>query len=193
MAADRDETVVTAKDVMSKPVITVKENESVVKAAQLMQKRNIGGVIVVNKEDKPLGIITERDLATRVVAKSLQPNKILVSKIMSRPLATIDGGANIREVARKMSRLEIRRLAVVSNGELQGIITSKDILRITPALIDVLSEKSRLSAPEPIRATNKLAGYCDRCGVWSDALSQRDGDLCCDDCLSDIEEETKAH
>jgi len=193
MAADRDETVVAAKDVMSKPVITVKETESVVKAAQMMQRSNVGGVIVVNKEGKPLGIITERDLAIRVVAKDLQPNKITVSKIMSRPLATIDGDANIREVARKMSKLEIRRLAVVSKGELLGIVTSKDLLRITPALIDILSEKSRLLAPEPVRAANRLAGYCDKCGIWSDRLAQRDGEFYCEDCLSDIEEETKAH
>jgi len=193
MAIEKDEAIVTAKDVMTRPVVTVDEDESAVRAAQLMERHNIGGVIVVNKEGKPLGIITERDLATRVVAKDLQSSEVTVSDIMSRPLATIDGDTSVREIAKKMSRLEIRRLAVVGKGELLGIITSKDILRITPALFDVLSEKSRLSSIEPIRTANSLAGYCDRCGVWSDGVAQHDGQFYCEDCLSDIEEETKAH
>ena len=193
MAIDKDEAVVTAKDVMTSPVITVRENETVMKAAQLMEKSNVGGIIVVNREGRPLGIITERDLATRVVARNIQADKKAVSAVMSKPLATIEGDTPIREVARKMSTLEIRRLAIVSKGELLGIITSKDILRITPAMIDVFSEKSRLSAPESVRSTSVLAGYCDKCGVWSDALAQHDGEFYCDDCLSDVEEESKAH
>lgn len=193
MAIEGDEAVATAKDVMSKPVFTVGEKETAVKVAKLMEKTGVSGVVVVNEAGKPLGIITERDLATRVIAKDLQPSKVIVSSVMSRPLATIDGDASIREVAKKMSRLEIRRLAVVSKGELQGIITGKDILRIMPAMIDVLTERSRLVSSEPIRTPNRLAGYCDNCGDWSDTLVQHDGQFYCDDCLSDAEEETKAH
>ncbi|TRO61441.1 CBS domain-containing protein, partial [Candidatus Bathyarchaeota archaeon] len=128
MASSVDENVATAKDVMSKPVITVRENDNAMNAAKLMEKHKIGGIVIVNKNDKPLGIVTERDLATRVVAKGLQPKDVNVSSIMSRPIATIDGEASIREVAKKMNQLEIRRLAVVSQNDLQGIITSKDIL-----------------------------------------------------------------
>jgi len=194
MAIGKDEAVVTAKDVMSKPVVTVKESESAVQAAQLMDKHKVGGVIVTNEKGRPLGMITERDLSTRVVAKNLQPDKVTVSKIMSRPLATIDGDTSIREVAKRMNGLEIRRLAVVSKkAELQGIVTSKDILRITPALLDVLTEKSRLTPPEPSWTPTRLAGYCDRCGDWSDTLAQRGGQFYCEDCLSDIDEETRAH
>jgi len=124
----RDEDILTAKDVMSSPVVTVREDESVVKVAQLMEKHRIGGVIVVDEKNNPLGIVTERDLATRVVAKNLQPANVKVSEVMSKPLATIDGETSIREAARRMSKLEIRRLAVMSKGELVGIITSKDII-----------------------------------------------------------------
>lgn len=186
MAIEKDEEVVTAKDVMSKPVVTVSGNQSSAKAAQLMEKKGIGGIIVVNESGKPLGIVTERDLALRVVAKNLQPSKVTVSDVMSRPLATIDGEVSIREVAKKMSKLEIRRLAVIHRGELQGIITSRDILRITPAMMDVLSEKSRLSPVGPVREASRLAGYCDKCGVWSDSLAQHDGQFYCPDCLSDV-------
>jgi CBS domain-containing protein len=194
MEAEREDAIITAKDVMSKPVVTVNDGENAARAAQLMEKHKVGGVVVVNSRGRPLGIITERDLSTRVVAKNLQPDKVTVSEIMSRPLATIDGDTSIREVAKRMSRLEIRRLAVVSKkGELEGIVTSKDILRITPALLDVLSEKSRLPLPEQLREPTRLAGYCDMCGEWSDGLAQRDGQFYCDDCLSDMDEQTRPH
>lgn len=191
MASSVDENVATAKDVMSKPVISVRENDNAMNAAKLMEKHKIGGIVIVNKSGKPLGIVTERDLATRVVAKGLQPKDVNVSSIMSRPIVTIDGETSIREVAKKMSRLEIRRLAVASKEDLQGIITSKDILRITPVMMDVLSERSRINANEPIRETSNLAGYCDNCSEWSLSLSYHNGEFHCKDCLADGEEEAK--
>jgi CBS domain-containing protein len=191
MASSVDENVATAKDVMSKPVISIRENDNAMNAAKLMEKHKIGGIVIVNKSGKPLGIVTERDLATRVVAKGLQPKDVNVSSIMSRPIVTIDGETSIREVAKKMSRLEIRRLAVTSKEDLQGIITSKDILRITPVMMDVLSERSRINANEPIRETSNLAGYCDNCSEWSLSLSYHDGKFHCKDCLADGEEEAK--
>jgi len=191
MASSVDENVATAKDVMSKPVISIRENDNAMNAAKLMEKHKIGGIVIVNKSGKPLGIVTERDLATRVVAKGLQPKDVNVSSIMSRPIVTIDGETSIREVAKKMSRLEIRRLAVASKEDLQGIITSKDILRITPVMMDVLSERSRINANEPIRETSNLAGYCDNCSEWSLSLSYHDGKFHCKDCLADGEEEAK--
>lgn len=191
MASSVDENVATAKDVMSKPVISVRENDNAMNAAKLMEKHRIGGIVIVNKNGNPLGIVTERDLATRVVAKGLQSKDVNVSSIMSRPIATIDGETSIREVAKKMSRLEIRRLAVVSKGDLQGIITSNDILRITPVMMDVLSERSRINANEPIRETSNLAGYCDNCSEWSLSLSYHEGKFHCEDCLADGEEEAK--
>ncbi|MBS7650781.1 MAG: CBS domain-containing protein [Candidatus Bathyarchaeia archaeon] len=189
----KDEDILTAKDVMSRPVVTAREDESVVKVAQLMENHRIGGVIVVDERNNPVGIVTERDLATRVVAKNLQPANVKVSEVMSKPLAMIDGETSIREAARRMSKLEIRRLAVMSKGELVGIITSKDILNVTPALIDILWEKSRLTSEEPLRTQNRLAGYCDRCGIWSDGLMHYDGQYYCEDCIADIEEESKPH
>ena len=193
MASTIDENVATAKDVMSKPVITVRENDNAMNAAKLMEKHKVGGIVIVNENGKPLGIVTERDLATRVVAKGLQPKEVSVSSIMSRPIATIDGKASIREVAKKMSQLEIRRLAVVSKDDLQGIITSKDILRITPVMIDIISERSRINSNEPIRETSNLAGYCDNCSEWSLSLSYHDGKFHCEDCLADAEEEAKGN
>ena len=100
------------KDVMSSPVVTTDEEVPSNKIAKLMNENKFGCVIVTNKDGKPLGIITERDLVVRVLAKNLQPATVKAKDIMTSPLATIDPEANISDAARRMSRLDIRRLGV---------------------------------------------------------------------------------
>jgi len=184
---------IKVKDIMSTPVRTVKETEKVSEAAKKMDRHEIGGVIVVDRKGKPVGMITERDIVKRVVAKNLLPSKVKAASIMSRPLATISPNKDISEAAKTMSRLKIRRLPVMEETKLVGVITSKDIVDITPALIDVIVEKSQIARLEPPRKSTVLAGHCDKCATWSENLVAHDGIFLCEDCLSDIEEENKVY
>ena len=179
------------KDVMSSPVITVNEDETVNKVAQLMDKYRVGCVIVTSKEGKPLGIITGRDLVIRVLSKNLLPSKLTAKDVMSSPLITIEPDAKINEAARMMSRLNIRRLAVTYRGELVGIISNKDILAVTPELIEIIQEKARIQAESSsgeYPESTPFTGYCDRCGAWSDDLKEVEGQFLCEDCRSELEE-----
>jgi len=184
---------IKVKDIMSTPVRTVKETEKVSEAARMMDKHEIGGVIVADRKGKPIGMITERDIVKRVVAKNLHPSKVKAASIMSKPLATISSNKDISEAAKTMSRLKIRRLAVMEETKLVGVITSKDIVDITPALIDVIVEKSKIAELEPSRRSTVLAGHCDKCATWSENLVESDGIFLCEDCLADTEEESKVH
>ena len=176
------------KDVMSSPVITVNEEETVEKVAQLMDKYRLGCIIVTSKDGKPIGIITERDLVIRVLAKNLLPSKLKAKDVMSSPLMTINPDATISEAARMMSRLNIRRLGVVYRGELVGIISSKDVLAVTPELIEIIQEKARIKSQGSGGEieTTPLAGYCDRCGAWSDDLREVEGQFLCEDCRIEL-------
>jgi signal-transduction protein with cAMP-binding, CBS, and nucleotidyltransferase domain len=107
---------------------------------------------------------------------------------MTKPPATVDASANITEAAKKMRELKIRRLVVVENGKLKGIITSNDIVDITPALIDVISEKSQISPVQRVKEPESLAGYCDRCGSWTEELKSKDGQFLCDECVAEFGE-----
>jgi len=179
------------KDVMSSPVITVHENEPVDKVAQLMDKYKLGCIIVTSEDGKPLGIITERDLVVRVLAKNLLPSKLKAKDVMSSPLITIGPDAKINEAARMMSRLNIRRLGVIYRGELVGIVSSKDILAVTPELIEIIQEKARIQAEGSSREYSEstpFTGYCDRCGAWSDNLKEVEGQFLCEDCRLELEE-----
>ena len=182
------------KDVMSSPVVTTDEEAPSNKIAKLLEQNKFGCVIVANKEGKPLGIITERDLVTRVLTKNLKPEKVMAKDVMTAPLATIEPEATISDAARRMSRLDVRRLGVIYRGDLVGLISSKDILGVMPELIEIIQERSRIESSESSEEVAEseetpLSGYCDRCGAYSESLREMDGQFLCEDCR--IEEEAE--
>ncbi|KYH39609.1 MAG: hypothetical protein AYL33_007820 [Candidatus Bathyarchaeota archaeon B63] len=172
------------RDVMSSPVVTAAEDSPLNEVAKLMKKHNIGCVIVSGNDGKPVGIITERDIVERVVAENIKPGEIKAKEIMSTPLVKIDSEKTISDAAREMSRLNIRRLAVMYKGDLAGIISSKDILAVTPELIEIIQEKARIENQNIIEEAEKSSstGYCDNCGEWSDDLREVEGSFLCEEC-----------
>ncbi len=184
-------TKMLVKDVMSSPVVTMNENEASNKAAVVMDKNDLGCIIVINKAGKSIGIITERDLVIRVLAKNLKPDTVKAKEIMTTPLVTIEPDATITEAARRMNRLDIRRLGVIYKGNLVGIISSKDILGVMPELIEIIQEKSRIEDAARTEETEEapVSGYCDRCNVYSDSLKERNGQNICDECRIELEQE----
>jgi len=179
------------KDVMSNPVITVDENASINHVAELMDKHELGCIIVTGKDGKPIGIITERDLVTRILAKNIKPESVRAKDVMTSPLITIEPDETINEAARKMNRLNIRRLGVTYKGQLVGLISSKDILSVMPELLETIQEKAIIEREHIAQTATEegasLAGYCDRCGGWSDNLKERDGEFICEDCRAELE------
>jgi len=178
------------KDVMSSPVVTVLENTSVDKTAQLMSDGRLGCIIVTGKDGKALGIVTESDLVKRVLAKNIKPSKLPVNEVMSTPLITIDPDELLTETARRMSKLGVRRMGVVYKGNLVGIISSKDILAITPELLENMREKARIErengVDEERSESTSSAGYCEKCGSWSENLDEIEGTLLCDECKMEL-------
>ena len=182
------------KDVMASPVVTTDEEASANKVAKLMFDNKVGCVVVTNKAGKPLGIITERDLVVRVLAKNVNPSIAKAESFMTSPLVTIDPEAAINDAARRMSRLDIRRLAVLYKDNLVGIISSKDILDVMPELLEIMQERTRIegavSSEENEEAEEApLSGYCDRCGVYSEDLRDVNGQSLCEDCRIELEGE----
>lgn len=181
------------KDVMSSPVITIDEEAPANQAAGLMDKHGLGCIIVTSKERKPLGIITERDLVRRVLAKNIKPDSLKAKEVMTSPLITIEPGEKISEVARRMSRLNIRRLGVIYKGQLVGVLSSKDVLGVMPELIEIIQEQALMEgenrAQEAGEESTPLAGYCDSCGGWSDNLKESNGEFICEDCVVELESE----
>jgi len=182
------------KDVMTSPVITISEEDTVQEAARLMDKNDVGCIIVVDKERMATGIITERDMITRVLSKNALPSKIKAKKVMTSPLLTIDPDESLTDAARKMSRLNVRRLGVMYRGNLEGLISSKDILAVTPELVEIIQERAKIEKEPALEEEEEpapvaLEGYCDHCGRWSEALKEIDGRLLCEECQIELKGE----
>lgn len=178
------------KDVMSSPAVTVPEKTSIDKTAQLMSDGRLGCIIVTSKDGKALGIITESDLVKRVLAKNIRPNKLTAKEVMSTPLITVEPDEIVTETARRMNKLNVRRMGVIYKGNLVGIISSKDILAITPELLENMQEKARLERQNEVDEDSSesapSAGYCERCGSWSENLDEIEGTFLCEDCQMDL-------
>jgi CBS domain-containing protein len=173
------------KEVMRSPVYTIRKNETVDRAARLMAEHEVGSLIVLNSEGKPVGIITERDLVRRVIMGNLLPSTVKVGQIMSRPLVTVPSSISVSEAAKQMGKLGIKKLVIVERGQPIGIVSSREIIQATPPLMDLILEKSRTGLA--LTASSKpLSGYCETCGEWADLLVEVNGSFVCEECAADI-------
>jgi CBS domain-containing protein len=116
----------TVKDLMTKNVVTIDSHRTVAESAVLMSEKDIGDLIVDG--DTPVGIVTERDFVRRVLAKQKSAD-IIISEVMTSPLMVIDPEAPIKEAAQRMVSSGIRRLPVIKDNKLVGIITAADFSR----------------------------------------------------------------
>ena len=173
------------REAMSSPVISVDENEDIVQVANRMREQRVGAVIVVNRNEDPVGIVTERDIVTRVVADGVDPNMLVASKVMTSPLKMVEPELGLMDAMKMMDRENIRRLGVIYKGELVGIVTDRSIIRLVPTIMDIMKEQKEIMGDNTKRGTSTV-GYCDRCEVYSNNLREIDGEFLCEDCRLDI-------
>ncbi len=114
------------KDIMNKSLISADSTTTVFQIANLMAKGGIGAIIV-KKDNIPAGIITDRDFAIKIATQKL-PLDTVIDKVASYPLATINLDESILVAANMMSSKKFRKLAVVENEKVIGIITSTDLV-----------------------------------------------------------------
>ncbi|MEM2856432.1 MAG: CBS domain-containing protein [Candidatus Nitrosocaldaceae archaeon] len=115
-------------ELMSKDVVTINEDSTAYDVAKIMDEKNIGTIVIV-KNEEPIGIVTERDLVKRICSKDLKSSSVKVKDIMSSPLITVQPNTPIGLAASLMVEHNIRRLPVIKNNKLVGIITSRNIIK----------------------------------------------------------------
>jgi len=120
--------VLKVVDAMDEEIVTVDESVSVAEAAARISEKGKGCAIVL-RHCKPVGMLTERDITYKVVAKGLDPEKVSAGEVMSTPLVEVDPDADLVTAAKIMEEHKIRRLAVVRKGILYGVISAIDIAR----------------------------------------------------------------
>ena len=134
--------IVLVRDVMSKDVRVVRPDTSIKEVVATMNKFDIGSIIVV-QGDRPVGIITERDILRRLVEPCLAPETLTARQVMTSPVLTISETASIEEAAKLMAKKRVKRLPVMNDGKLVGIVTFTDIVTNVPTMLSLLEELIR--------------------------------------------------
>lgn len=111
------------------PVQTATSEDTIEAISNKMKENQVGSIVVVNEKNHPLGIVTERDIVRKVIADGKDPKTTKVDDIKTTSLITIDPETNLHDAALIMTRYRIRRLPVVKDNTLYGIITSDDLVR----------------------------------------------------------------
>jgi CBS domain-containing protein len=154
--AGEGEVSLKVEDVMTPEIITIDENASVKEAADIMDQNEISCLIAVRKGDV-IGIITERDLLKRVIVEAKNAKKTKVGEVMSSPLEVVAFGTDLEKAVRLMFEKKIKKLPVVSNNGLVGLVSLTDIARFQPTIITLL--KSIAAAQDVPKSMKKVLNH----------------------------------
>jgi signal-transduction protein with cAMP-binding, CBS, and nucleotidyltransferase domain len=136
-------TGIKVMDAMTKTPVIVGPEETIINCANKMIEGEVGSLII-EKDGKILGILTEKDLMTRVVAKNLNVEQTSVKEVMSTKILHVEPELDLYDAMFFMSRENVRRLPVVKEEKLMGLLTYSDVLKIQPDLYDLFVEKFKL-------------------------------------------------
>ena len=131
-------------EIMSSDVAVVQTKATVAEAAQIMSSHNISCIVALEGNEVQ-GIITERDLLKRVIAPQKDPAHINIEEVMSSPVTTIPPNYSVFSAYKTMDRMHVRRLVVMENEQLCGIVTQTDILRVTKKKLQEEEERDSQS------------------------------------------------
>ncbi len=175
-------TRVLVRDIMNSPVVSASPDDTIYNIAKKMKEENIGSIIII-ENDKPLGIVTDWDIVSKAIVNDTKPSQIKAKDVM-KELYTIESEDSITEAARLLRKHNIKRLGVVYKSRLVGIISSSDVIAVTPDLVEIVSEKATIIRGELgiARSASNVSGFCDQCGEWSDLLQYVDGTFICEVC-----------
>ncbi|MBN2251219.1 MAG: CBS domain-containing protein [Candidatus Altiarchaeota archaeon] len=168
-------------DAMTKGVIYASPKDNIQRIADIMGKNDIDSVIVMEK-GKGVGIVTDSDIIAKVVATGKDPKTTCVSDIMTLPLITTSPDKDIDNAARMMRDKNIKRLVVVQNNRIVGILSEFDLVKIEPALHILIKEHSKWDIADIPSPAGTISGNCESCSNYSEKLTNIEGRLLCEEC-----------
>lgn len=140
-------------DIMSDRVVTIDEREPVIAAARLLKRMNLGALPVTDRGGKLVGMLTDRDIVLRCVALGGDARTMTAGDVMTRGVVTATPDVKVDDAAKRMGRGQVRRLPVVENGKLVGMLSLADMARkcdmeAAAALADISSNLRRMTADD---------------------------------------------
>ena len=135
----------TVSDLMSAHVVSIGQDEPVSAAARLLKRANVGALPVCDARQRLRGIVTDRDIVTRCVALGSDPEETPVKEIMSRGVVTAAPGETLGAAAKRMRTDQVRRLPVLDEGRLVGIVTLCDMARSSACDMEAAAALAEIS------------------------------------------------
>jgi CBS domain-containing protein len=177
------ETRLAVRDVMTRTVVTATPDMSAAQAGKKMVENRVGSVIIV-KDGRPVGIVTESDMVAKVIFKNVKPSSIKLEQLMSRPLITTKSSDDIHEAVLMMAQKKIRRLPVLDGDELVGIITDADVIQVSSEINQILDNLIEMNRESVLDRRDVIItqGECEECEEFSEDLRQEGGRLKCPRC-----------
>ena len=186
---------IVVSDIMTREPILIKPDMNLLECAKKMVQKRTGSLLIAEKKHL-MGIISDYDILWALTKKpSSELNKIRAIDISPRKIATIKPSATIHDAIEKMKKLKFERLPVISERELVGLITVKDILNFNPEFYPELEEFARIREESRklkiIEKTKKIPGnksikegICEECGNYG-ILEKMNGMMLCENCRED--------
>jgi CBS domain-containing protein len=168
-------------EIMKRSVVTVGKGISLGDVAKIMTNNRIGSVIVVNDAQSPIGIVTEADIVGTVAAGK-NPADVKISELKQKNLVSVKPDEDIIKVTKLMIKTGYKRMPVIQDGRLAGIVSDKEILLVSPEMIEVLSERLRARVEKVAQPDERIAGFCEECDQYSDNLRNIGGRWLCKEC-----------
>jgi CBS domain-containing protein len=123
----REEVVIA--DIMTTNIVTIDESNNVLEAAKVMTEKSISSLIVERSDETPIGIITERDFVRKICSKDLLPSQVKIGDIMSKIQIFAEPTASVQVAVQRMLNHKVRRLPIIENGKVVGIVTVTDLAK----------------------------------------------------------------
>jgi len=136
--------IILVRDIMAKNVKTVRTDDSALEAVAKMNKFDVGSVIVTNN-NRPVGIITSKNILTRIVEPRIDASMVRAKDIMSAPLITIEPDISLEDAAKLMAQKKVKKLVVMDRDKLLGILSTSDLVRANPTQLGILQELLKIS------------------------------------------------
>ncbi len=177
------ETRLAVRDVMTRTVVTAPPDMSAAEAGRKMVENRVGNVIII-KEGRPVGIVTESDMVAKVISKNVKPGSIKLDQLMSKPLITTRSSDDIHDAVQVMAQKKIRRLPVIDGEALVGIITDADVIQVSSEINQILDNLIQMNRENVLdrRDVTVTQGECEECEEFSEDLRQEEGRLKCPRC-----------
>ena len=173
---------ILVSEIMTRNVATIDSDATIQQASILLRKRNIHGLIVISGKDVS-GIVTDKDIVSKVVAENASARDVKVKDIMSAKVIAAKPGDSIADATRVMFANDVSRLPVIdSKGSLAGVISVRDMMRVYPGITEILDEELQIKEPNPLPDRTTIEGRCEECDNIAEDLVEVDGRWLCPDC-----------